>query len=370
MNTSKRVRVKRKSRRAIKRRNYLLSALALVVLSLCLFALLRLLDMLPANEMAENWYDLKKEDGVLVSLPADDAAHDDYTEWWYYNGHLQGQDGHKYSFHYAVFLLNAFASHTVIHASFLDESTGQRYSYQVRMGGNPSRDAKQGFNFKVGEWLMQGVDGVDSLQGKTKDFSFNLGLTSQTAPVFQGGTGLLDFGEVGTSYYYSRPRMAIEGYAGLNGREQAVTGSAWFDHQWGDFRATQLGWEWFALQLDDGANVMLYQLYSSDGEPLLVSGTYSNNGVTTVLGSDDIVTKPLNYWPSPLSEFQYPLKWSIEIPTQRIKINLVPSHKHSEFDARKTTYNLYWEGAVQVSGSHKGKGFLEVSPANTRTIGQ
>jgi len=362
MSTRKKIRVKRKSRRAIKRRNYSLLALALIILAIGLFALLRAQGMLPANETADDWYALEKEDRVLVSLPADDAAHENYTEWWYYNGHLQGQDGHKYSFHFAVFLLNAFASHTVVHASFLDEETGQRYSYQARTGGNPSRDAPQGFDFRMGEWLMRGVNGVDRLQGRTAQFSFNLDLNSQTAPVFQGGTGLLDFGEAGTSYYYSRPRMGIAGYAGLRGKEQAVSGSAWFDHQWGDFRATQLGWEWFALQLDDGADIMLYQLYSSDGEPLLVSGTYSKNGVTTLLGAEDIVTRPLSYWQSPLSTYKYPLKWAIEIPKQQIKISLTPSHKRSEFDARKTTYNLYWEGAVQVYGSHKGRGFLEVSP--------
>jgi len=366
MSERKRVRVKRKSRRALKRRNYFLLALALVILALCIFALLRTQGMLPANETAEDWYELKKEDRVLVSLPADDAVHDNYTEWWYYNGHLQGQDGHQYSFHYAVFLLNAFASHTVIHASFLDEETGQRHTFQARTAGNPSRDAKQGFDFRVGDWLMRGFDGSDRIQGKTSEFSFNLDLSSQTAPVFQGGTGLLDFGEAGTSYYYSRPRMGITGYAGLSGKEQAVSGSAWFDHQWGDFRATQLGWEWFALQLDDGADIMLYQLYSSTGEPLLVSGTYTRNGVTTLLSQDDVVSKPLSHWQSPLSAYKYPLKWAIEMPKQQIKITLSPSHKYSEFDARQTTYNLYWEGAVQISGTHRGRGFLEVSPVATR----
>lgn len=323
--------------------------------------------MLPANEAAEDWYELKKEDKVLVDLPADDAAHDDYTEWWYYNGHLQAKDGHKYSFHYAVFLLNAFASHTVIHASFLDEESGQRYSYQTRTGGNPSIDAKQGFDFRIGEWLMKGFDGADRIQGRTEDFSFNLDLTSQTAPVFQGGTGLLDFGAAGTSYYYSRPRMAIKGYAGLADHEQAVSGSAWFDHQWGDFRATQLGWEWLALQLDDGADIMLYQLYSSDGQPLLVSGTYSKNNVTLLLGPDDITSRPSSYWQSPISAVKYPLAWAIEIPKQQIKITLATARKSSEFDARKTTYNLYWEGAVEITGSHKGRGFLEISPVSSNT---
>lgn len=362
MSRSKRVRVKRKSRRAQRRRNYSFLALAGFILLASLFILLRTKGMLPANESADDWYELKKDNKVLVHLPADDATHDYYTEWWYYNGHLEGEDGRKYSFHYTVFLLNAFALHTVIHASFIDHESGQRYSYQSRTGGNLSMDAEQGFNFNLGDWLMKGSDGVDRVQGKTEDFSFNLDLTSQTAPVFQGGTGLLDFGSAGTSYYYSRPRMAIEGYAGLNGDEQAVSGSAWFDHQWGDFRATQLGWEWFALQLEDGADIMLYRLHSSEGQPFLVSGTYTKDNVTLLLGPDDITSTPLRYWQSPVSGVKYPLSWSIEIPQQKVKITLATNRNDSEFDARSTTYNLYWEGAVAITGSHKGRGFLEVSP--------
>ena len=320
--------------------------------------------MLPANETAGDWYDVSKEDIVLVRLPADDAPHDNYTEWWYYNGHLQATDGHKYSFHYTLFLMNALAAHTVIHASFVDHKTGQRSTYQARTGGNPSWGTKGRFDFTVGDWVMQGSNGIDRIQGKTGEFSFNLDLKSQRAPIFQGGTGLLDFKEAGESYYYSRTRMSIEGYAGSRGKEQPVSGTAWFDHQWGDFHTTVIGWEWFALQLDDGADIMLYQIYSRDGLPLLVSGTYTKSGVTTLLVQDDIVSKAVDYWKSPLSGIKYPLGWSIEIPKKKIKVSVAPIHRASEFDGRKTTYNLYWEGAVRVFGSHKGKGFLEVNTVN------
>ncbi len=319
--------------------------------------------MLPANETAGEWYDVSKEDVVLVHLPADDAPHDNYTEWWYYNGHLQALDGHKYSFHYTIFLLNALTTHTVIHASFVDHKTGKRYSHQARMGGNPSRDAKNQFDFTMGDWIMQGKNGVDKIQGKTGEFSFKLDLKSQQPPVYQGGTGLLDFKEAGKSYYYSRSRMGIEGHAGSRGKEQPVSGTAWFDHQWGDFRATAIRWEWFALQLDGGADIMLYQLYSNGKKPILVSGTYTKNGITTLLTQEDVSSKAVDYWKSPLSKIKYPIGWEIEIPKKQVKVSVMPLHRSSEFDGRKTTYNLYWEGAVQIFGSHRGKGFLEVNVA-------
>lgn len=49
------------------------------------------------------------------------------------------------------------------------------------------------------------------------------------------------------------PRMAAEGTLTIDGKAVPVTGDVWFDHQWGDFEAAQLRWNWFALQLTDGA---------------------------------------------------------------------------------------------------------------------
>ena len=45
------------------------------------------------------------------------------------------------------------------------------------------------------------------------------------------------FGAGGSSYYYSRTSMAASGTLTIDGTAVAVTGSAWFDHQWGDFIA-------------------------------------------------------------------------------------------------------------------------------------
>lgn len=41
-----------------------------------------------------------------------------------------------------------------------------------------------------------------------------------------------------------------------------------------------------------------------------------------------------------------------------------PVFRASQFDARTTTLNVYWEGAVKVSGSHAGVGFMELSGYN------
>ena len=318
-------------------------------------------ELVPVNQSAQDWYEVSSQDHLLVSLPKDDAPHPDaYTEWWYYNGHLQTSDGKHYSFHYTIFLLNALATHTVIHASLVDQQTGKHFSYQYRNAGNSSHGSQDGFHFSQGGWLMSGSNGVDKLRSGAPDFSFDLNLTSISPVVYQGGTGLLDFAQAGTSYYYSRTRMQVSGIAGPKGSESAVTGQAWFDHQWGDFRATALRWDWFAIQLNDGADIMLYQLYTSEGVPVLISGTYSKAGETRLLTEDQFMIEDQAYWTSKKSKIKYPIKWRIKVPDQGVNIVLSPVLKASEFDARHSTYGTYWEGAVNISGTETGLGFVEM----------
>ncbi len=54
----------------------------------------------------------------------------------------------------------------------------------------------------------------------------------------------------------------------------AVEGEAWFDHQWGDFISIGGGgWDWFAVNLDDGTDLTLSLVRDADGSYPLVYGT-------------------------------------------------------------------------------------------------
>ena len=60
--------------------------------------------------------------------------------------------------------------------------------------------------------------------------------------------------------------MDVTGTLTFHGRPLAVTGEAWFDHQWGDFIAVGGGgWDWFAVNLDDGADLTLSLVRDADG---------------------------------------------------------------------------------------------------------
>ena len=60
--------------------------------------------------------------------------------------------------------------------------------------------------------------------------------------------------------------MAAAGtlYVGLD--TIPVDGTAWFDHQWGDFISVGGGgWDWFAVNLDDGTDLTLSLVRDADG---------------------------------------------------------------------------------------------------------
>ena len=74
-----------------------------------------------------------------------------------------------------------------------------------------------------------------------------------------------DFGPAGSSYYYSRTRMAASGDVTLGDVSFAVEGTAWFDHQWGDFIAVGGGgWDWFAINLEDEITGPMLKLFEDN----------------------------------------------------------------------------------------------------------
>ena len=299
-----------------------------------------------------------------IRLPADDAPHTTGMEWWYYNGHLQGAGGARFAYHVAIFLYDGMVRHTVFHAALTDLRTGKRYTRQIRTAGLPSDKNLPGYSFDYQGWRVSGSGGNHVVSIQEKDFALDLVLKDAAPPVLHqaAGTatpGVLDFGPGGVSYYYSRPRMQASGTVDVGGTRLPVQGDVWFDHQWGDFDGGGLAWNWFALQLDDGADVMLYQLFSGKGEPILTMGTVTRNQVTTPLSAADVGLRPVGAWASPRTGIRFPAEWELSLPMGTVRVR--PVQADSEFDARQTTFNVYWEGAVRVSGAVQGKGFVEMS---------
>ena len=333
-------------------------------------------------------------DPVPVVLPRDDGPHDRLSEWWYYTGHLDGvaADGakHDLGFEYVIFRAErgGFPTAWASHLAITDE-TGERFLYGQRLEvgeqvDRSPRDADgtpSGFDLSLTgvdptdattlgrpPWTMTGSDGTDRLgatlapaeavaAGSPGGLALRLDLEATKPAALHDRDGWIDFGPAGSSYYYSRTSMDATGTVTLDGLELAVTGQAWFDHQWGDFISVGGGgWDWFAVNLDDGTDVTLSLVRDADGSYPLIYGTVVEaDGRTRHLGRDDFSVEVTERWTSPETGADYPAGWTISIPSaENLRIQLRPTVAAQELDTRETTGVVYWEGSQVVAGTRSG----------------
>jgi predicted secreted hydrolase len=178
-----------------------------------------------------------------------------------------------------------------------------------------------------------------------------LDLDSRKPPALHDGDGWIDFGLAGSSYYYSRTSMDAAGTMTLGDTRYRVEGDAWFDHQWGDFITVGGGgWDWFAINLDDGTDVTLSQVRDADGSYPLIYGTIVEpDGTTRHLDRDDFTIETTRRWTSPKTGATYPAGWQITMLGEGLFIDLAPAVADQELDTRASTGVVYWEGSQVVS---------------------
>ncbi len=168
------------------------------------------------------------------------------------------------------------------------------------------------------------------LRAAEGDVAIDLVLASQKPVALQGDRGLSQKGpEPGNaSYYYSLSRMTARGTVRAGGEALAVSGLAWMDREWSTsaLGPDLVGWDWVALQLDDGRDVMLYRLRRRDGTADAHSaGTLiATDGATRPLAASDLTLEALDHWTSPRSRVRYPSRWRLVIPDAGLDLEITP----------------------------------------------
>jgi predicted secreted hydrolase len=142
------------------------------------------------------------------------------------------------------------------------------------------------------------------------------------------------------------------------------------DHEFGTtfLEASQVGWDWFSLQLDDGSDLMLFQLRRADGasDPHSAGTWVDAAGVATPLGAGEFTLVPGRRWSSPSSDAVYPVQWRVEVPGRAAHLDISAVVDAQELNTPASTGVTYWEGAVTVSGqvggrAVSGRGYLEMT---------
>ncbi|MCY4109513.1 MAG: hypothetical protein OXG11_10835 [Chloroflexi bacterium] len=301
-----------------------------------------------------------------VSLPKDDLPHSNLTEWWYFTGHLAGAGGREFGFEFVVFqgirgdAPPSYAAHFA-----MTDFEGQSFSYDQRTSSYHGAATAAGLDLCVGGWKLRKNERGFAFNAAMDSHSLSLFLVPTKPPVLHNQRGLLDFSPFGWSYYYSYPRLAVAGELIVDQFQLQVEGSAWMDHQWGDFiNVGSGGWDWFSLQLDDGRDFTASIVRDSRYETVLRYGTLiDKSGGYRHLDESDFSITVNETWSSPHSNGRYPSAWTLRVPSVGLDLKLIPVIPDQELDARPSTGNFYWEGAVRALADSIaiGRGYVELT---------
>ncbi len=317
-----------------------------------------------------------------LEFPRDHGPHPEFrTEWWYYTGNLRAADGRAFGFQLTFFRTalapdapvraSAWATRQVYLGHFaLTDVRGGRFRAWSRAGREAlglagARAAP--YRVWVDTWTAEADGGgalrpgaeapAVRLRAAEDGAAIDLALEPGKPAVLQGDAGLSRKGpEPGNaSFYYSLTRMPARGAVQLGPDRVAVEGEAWMDHEWSTSALSPdlAGWDWFALQLDDGRDLMLYRLRRRDGgaSPFSAGTLVEPDGRSRALAAGDVSVEALGHWTSPRTGTTYPAGWRVSWPAGDLVVDLAPRLADQELDVGLR----YWEGAVTARGTARGR---------------
>jgi predicted secreted hydrolase len=296
-----------------------------------------------------------------LSFPSDHGSHPEApVEWWYYTGHLTDAEYREYGFQLTFF--RAGELH-LAHFAWTDAAGKTfRYEEKAHLGLQGIASAEVG-RLKVSneDWSAEESGGTHRLHAAGQGWELDLSLTAAKAPVANGPGGLSRKGpgEKEYSHYVSITRLAASARMRQANRDLRLSGTAWFDHEWGPgaLPAEARGWDWFAVQLSDGSELMLYRIRRADGRATpFSSGTFvPSRGAPVPVGWDGVRLTETKSWTSPRTKARYPAGWEIAVDSLRLSLAIEPLVPDQELVTEKSTGVTYWEGACRATGSREGR---------------
>jgi predicted secreted hydrolase len=145
------------------------------------------------------------------------------------------------------------------------------------------------------------------------------------------------------------------------------------DHEFGtnQLAESQIGWDWFGLQLDNGIDLMLYRMRNRDGSLDPNSSGTVIDGKASQLEVGTFNATPQRTWSSGKTGTAYPIDWIVSIPSRHCELHITAVLDDQELVTTRSTGIAYWEGAVRVAGTWNGKkveglGYLELTGYNEK----
>jgi len=313
--------------------------------------------------------------GRVFEFPRDHGSHEEFrTEWWYLTGHLDGEGGRRFGFQVTFFRQAARdgggkVTHLhLAHAALLDAASG-RFLHEEKLhreGWDAFSSAKT-LDVRNANWslkLDEATQKISVIVTVQAEALLKLELEEVKPLVVFGQDGVSRKGAAASaaSHYLTFPRLKAAGMVKSGGMEHRVRGEAWMDHE---FSSSQLdegqsGWDWAAIQLKDGREVMVYRMRRTDGSTDAAS-TLTWIAEDGRLKKADFTWKALATWKSPHSGADYPNRVGIESAGSVFELRPLVLDQEQ---GGSITGLPYWEGACDVLNEHGeviGRAFLELA---------
>ncbi len=352
-----------------------------------------------------------------VGFPQDAGPHDASTiEWWYWNSFLTTESGKKYAVvasffrtgltpqnkgHYLIFSLADLDVKTKTAYSYLDKNNRQLLQAYLPLTAmrNPDdprpmqllaalqknqlpaphrafpgvADVTTGTRFRIAfdkNTLTQASDDARTWAATLAgdDFALNLTLAQPTRPaMLVGGEGKTGLNRPDDMFYASLTRMASSGTLTVKGKTEKVTGTGWLDRQWGgSWVVGDNGWDWFGVQLSDGADLIVYRVKDNKtGKILRAEATLVKADGTQTVDKAPTFATGGELWRDPVSKISYPRIFRVAMPGAGYNLTFTPA-----FDAQTIPVigigDAIWEGVVNVTGTGPdgkavtGRGYREL----------
>ena len=325
--------------------------------------------------------------GWTYVFPQDHGPHPEFkTEWWYFTGNLSDAGGRRFGYQLTLFRqglrppaerLSGASRFVIGDVKFghfaLSDVASQRFTFQEKLSRGAFGEAGFGADGRLAwleDWSIElAADGQFHLRAQNDQKSIDLILTSVKPWAVHGVDGISRkaAGDGHASHYYSGTRMRSEGRVMVDGQGFAVHGESWFDHEWATNQLApgQSGWNWFSLLLDDGSELMIYQMrLSNGGIDAASSGSFiAPDGRVQHLKGSDFELQPMTVWTSSRSGAKYPVSWQIRVPSLGLDLETSTPLRDQELVVGP---GAYWEGLVDAKGMRKERpvaahGYMELT---------
>lgn len=331
-----------------------------------------------------------------IELPRDHASHPETRiEWWYYTGNLAAPDGRRFGYQLTFFRVGVnpqpenpsrWAVRDLHLAHFAISDLDRRRHVHAdrlnRAGVGWAGALTDRYRVWNESWEVHlDEQGRHRLVARDAAIALDLVVEEGKPAVLHGEDGYSRKGPTpgNASHYYSLTRMPTRGALEFDGQRFEVTGSSWMDHEWGTsfLEPGQVGWDWFSLQLDDGREVMAFQIRRDDGtSDAFASGTIvERDGRSRHLDARGFSLEAGRRWQSPASGAVYPVEWRLWIPSEELALEVRAAFEAQELRTEQSTGVTYWEGAVTVRGTRRGqavtgRGYLEMTGYTGRAMSE